>query len=786
MLRSGSRSFRTKLVLAAAATVALVQIVGALVDIYAGFSRLSSEMDVKGRLVVEQTSAAIARPLWDFDDALVEIVLRGLFAITDITRVTILTIEGDIGTEFLADGASGSKATRFYRHPIVVEDSGTLENLGTLEVAFSTAGLRSALLGVIFHKTILLFTVLTVASTALFVVLGRLSKPLEELRNAVYAIEREQFELPVPSRDRQDEIGALANALDELRAREAELAVFRRINTEKSRREGSRIQQALQSTRDAVVLIDETDKIIFINAVASSYFAEFSIGDTLVERRGDERSRADQIRSALLERREIDIEVSIKLQGSTRHFNARTGPIVDSEGTDLGGLFLASDFTEQFEHSREASYLASHDPLTGLLNRRQMDLALAGWTEKADSTIAVMLVDLDHFKGINDTLGHQLGDSLLVAVAHLLVELSMSDDLVIRLGGDEFAILTYGQNSERHLEGIVSRVISTMQGPILLDDRLVQTSISAGIACSSKARGDIDALMRHADLALYEAKKAGRGRYEIYKDQLSATHERRRKMEEYLQAALETDRVFPVFQVQTCIHDGSVVGFEALARWADPDLGMISPVEFIPLAESAQLIAPLTRKILVDACTTANEWSETGFLHRIAVNISPKLFDGAVLGLLEDCLNLTGCCPKRIELEITESVLLSNSSEVKKEIEILRSMGFSIALDDFGIGYSSLNYLRKFPVDKIKIDRTFVRNVASSAQSRAIVTAIAQLGHSLGMKVTGEGAETLEDRMALKGCGVDVIQGFVDGRPAIKSDAQQIILNGLMPQLAVN
>lgn len=786
MVGLGTHTFRTRLVIATAVTVFFVQLLGASVDIYTGYTRLSAEMDVKGRLVVEQTSAAISRPVWDFDDILVEEILESLFGVSDVARVAIVSITGETEVELLADALSEPGALRLYSEPIIIYEGASAETLGVLDVTISTSGLKAELWALAIQKSILVLTILGLASPALYLVLGRLSKPLEDLRNAVRAIEHKEYDLPVPGRDRYDEIGALANALDGLREREAELAVLRRANSEKVIREGKRIQQALHSTRDVVVLVDETDKIIFRNASAKTFFPEFSIGDTLVERRGEKRSRADQVRSALLSRSEIDTEISIVLHGAARHFQARTGPIVDYYGNDLGGLFLASDFTEQFEHSKEASYLASHDPLTGLLNRRQMDVALAEWTEGTDQHVGMLLVDLDHFKEINDTLGHQLGDSLLVEIARLLCELSTPDDLVIRLGGDEFAVVTQGQNSEHHLDVMASTAIDKLQKPLLINGRSVQISISAGIAISATAKTgwSSETLMRHADFALYEAKNGGRGRYEIYKNELSEVYDRRRKMEVSFRTALETDCVFPVYQVQTSIHDGSVVGFEALARWMDPDLGLISPTEFILLAENADLIEPLTRKIMINACETAVEWREHGFHHRIAVNLSPKLFDGTVLGLVKDCLKITGCPSEMIELEITESVLLSNSNVVKKEIEDLRALGLSIALDDFGIGYSSLDYLRRFPVDKIKIDRAFVRDIAKSEQSRAIITAISQLGHSLGMKVTGEGAETSEDRLALANCGVDVVQGFVDGLPTTKSEAEQIFITGSVPRIA--
>ncbi len=785
MIGAGSRSFRTRLVFAAATTVIFVQIIGALIDVYKGYTSLSHEMDAKGELVVGQTAMAISRPLWDFDDILVSEILQSVLKIDDVVRVAIVPTEGKLKKEQFSEVVAAPEDQRIYKQAIMVKDGNTIETLGTFEVAISTDGMWTALETVILHRTILVATILGLASTALYLVLGRLSKPLEDLRNAVYAIEREEFELLVPSRNRKDEIGALANAIEGLRQREAELSILRHANNEKSQREGQRIRQALQSTRDAVVLVDETNTIIFANASAKRNFPVLTIGSELAGGASNSNHETDAIRAALVSRKEMDAEISLDHQDAVRHFQARTGPIVDSFGNDLGGLFLASDITEQFEKSKEASYFASHDPLTGLLNRREMDSALAKWVEDDSQEVGVMLIDLDHFKVVNDNFGHQNGDKLLVEVAKKLTQASQPGDLVIRLGGDEFAIITRGRVSESHLDWIASSAIDALKHPMQFDGRSIQVSISVGIATTATAGWEVQTLLRHADLALYEAKEVGRGRVEIYNNTLLTIHQRRRKMEGRFRDALESDRIFPVYQVQTSIEDGTIVGFESLARWHDPELGNVSPVEFIPLAEKADLIDLLTRKILIETCKTAVKWANLGFEHRIAVNISPKLFNGVVLGLVKDCLALTGCAAESIELEITESVLLCNSSAVRSEINELRSMGITIALDDFGIGYSSLDYLRRFPLDKIKIDRAFVRQVASSGQSRAIVTAISQLGHSLGMKVAGEGAETQEDRMALKRCGVDVVQGFVDGQPTTKSETERTSLSFLTLKKAV-
>lgn len=775
MLQSRSQSFRTRLVVAAAATVVLVQLVGATADIFAGYKKLSAEMDSKGALIVSQTTAAISQPLWDFDQSLVEEIVESLFDVPDVSRVALRNIDGGADFESLVEEESHPGKHRIYSESVVFEDGSTTETLATLEVMISEKGLWSALWQVGYYKIGLLLLTLTCASAGLHVVLGRLSKPLEELRNAVLAIEREELDLSVPGLDRVDEIGALANAIDGLREREAELQLLRRETDEMVRRERKRIRQTLLSTRDAVVLVNEENQVIFNNAPAQMYFDSFALGDRLIERRGSGRSRLDAVRAALMGRQEIDTEIAVEIDGATRHFQVRTGHITDADSSDLGSLFLASDVTEQFVRTEQISYLATHDPLTGLHNRRSMDSVLGQWGADANQIVAIMFIDLDRFKSINDTLGHQLGDDVLKSIADLLGDLSGPDDLVARLGGDEFAVATRGSKAAQRLEHIATKAITRLKAPLELQGQKLHASMSAGIAQINTGDGDTVELIRCADLALYEAKANGCGRCEVFDGALSEARERRRALENNLRAALETDAFFPVYQVQTSILDGTIAGFEALARWTDPVLGPVSPAEFIPIAEKTDLIEPLTRKILIATCEAALEWERMGFSRRIAVNISPKLFNGSVANLVNECLDLTGCPPERLELEITESVLLSDTTNARKEIEQLRAQGLSIALDDFGMGYSSMNYLQRFPVDKIKIDRAFVSQAASSSQTRAIIKAIVQLGHALQMSVTGEGAETEEDRMILSNCGVDAVQGFVDSMPMSKADARQLV-----------
>ena len=409
--------------------------------------------------------------------------------------------------------------------------------------------------------------------------------------------------------------------------------------------------------------------------------------------------------------------------------------------------------------------MAHHDALTGLPNRvlfrEHLRLTLA--RVRRGSGLAVLCLDLDRFKPVNDTLGHPVGDALLRAVAERLQGCVRETDLVARLGGDEFAIIQEGAPQPVDATTLARRVVEAVAEPFDVDGHRIVIGTSIGIALAGDGQTSADALLKSADLALYRAKADGRGAWAFFEAEMDARMQARRLLEIDLRAAL-VDNQFQVFYqplVETA--HGEVSGFEALIRWNHPTRGMVSPAEFIPLAEEIGIIADIGAWVLRRACTDVMSWS--GDL-KVAVNLSPVQFrDKALAQAVARIVSETGMDPRRLELEVTESLLLGNDEAVLAILHDLRAMGVRIAMDDFGTGYSSLSYLRRFPFDKIKIDQSFVREMGVEDDCNAIVRAVVSLGRSLGMAVNAEGVETEQQfaRLCAEGCGE--VQGYLFSKP---------------------
>lgn len=327
-------------------------------------------------------------------------------------------------------------------------------------------------------------------------------------------------------------------------------------------------------------------------------------------------------------------------------------------------------------------------------------------------------------------------------------------------------MLAKGDACKSRLEMLGTCLLQLPSTPLVVMGKTVEAGVSLGVACMPDDADTTAEMLQMADVALYKAKEDGRGRLCVVDDLLRQSVSRQRIIEEALRADLDRgEGLTPVFQKQTCAVTKQVTGFEALARWHLPDGAVVPPDEFIAIVEESGLIEPLTRRILLKSCEFACELAGLGFEGRIAVNASPLLFDGTIMHLVADAMDVTGCEARMLEMEITEQVVLSDRGATLDEIRDLRALGVTVAFDDFGMGYSSLSYLQRFPVDKIKIDRAFVGRISKSPETLAIIQAIVDLSRALGMRVTAEGAETSEDRHMLEGCGVDTIQDWIDGKP---------------------
>ena len=410
-------------------------------------------------------------------------------------------------------------------------------------------------------------------------------------------------------------------------------------------------------------------------------------------------------------------------------------------------------------------HLALHDPLCGLPNRVFFGEHLEGVianVHKGSPAAAVLYIDLDHFKDVNDTLGHPTGDELLRAATQRLTNTVRGDDLVARIGGDEFAVITEVGSDHATLLTIANRLIAAICAPYTISNKTIVIGASIGIAVIHEGIGGAADIMRHADMALYRAKNEGRNRACVYDTAMNTDLLKRKLVENDLRAAIERNELRVAYQPIVNNSGEIVVGVEALCRWTHPQRGEITPSEFIPIAENSGLIIDLGEWVLRRACIDANAWRDVF----VSVNVSPLQFRRAdFVDVVERILAETAFDPTRLELEVTESTLLGNVDTAELAMFRLKALGVRLALDDFGTGYSSLLYLRRFPFDKLKIDRSFVHSIERAADAAAIVHAVVSLGRGLGMKVTAEGVETAEQHLFLRAAGIHSMQGYRFGRP---------------------
>ncbi len=436
------------------------------------------------------------------------------------------------------------------------------------------------------------------------------------------------------------------------------------------------------------------------------------------------------------------------------------------------------------------SYLANHDSLTGLPNRtllyERLQQAMAE-ARRRGHKVAAMFLDLDRFKIINDTLGHSVGDALLREVAALLQLSARGSDTVARLGGDEFMLILNDIKGEDDAARVASKLREALNKPLPIQGRDLYVTGSIGITLFPDDADNIDALLKNADVAMYRAKEQGRNNYRFYTSEMNARAAERLSLENGLRKALARDEFIVYYQPQIDVRNGTIIGVEALLRWQHPELGFITPRQFISLAEETGLIVPIGEWVLHRACADAKAWQDAALRPvRLAVNFSSQQFrQSDIADTLLRTLNVTGLHPRYLALELTESIFMQNTGRVIAMLRSLHAQGVQIALDDFGTGYSSLSYLKRFPLDTLKIDRSFLRHVTSSTSDAALCTAVIAMAHSLGLQVIAEGVEAAEQLAWLRDAGCDAAQGYYIHVPVDEPTMRGILRDGLSTILAM-
>ena len=612
---------------------------------------------------------------------------------------------------------------------------------------------------------------------ALVVLLGRLVLPVQRLTAAVTRLAGGDVTTLVPERGRHDEIGAMAGAVEVFRQNAVEL-----------RQTNMRFDAALSAMSQGLAMYDHEERLVVANARLCE-LSGVSAGDLRVGMTYHEVVGIVAAAGHFPGRTVDEVYAERRKQGLAEwkafSFEAIRGDklVAMSAQPVAGGgsLFILEDITERRRGEARISHMAHHDALTGIPNRVlfQVRLQEALARSRRGEQFAVLYLDLDRFKVVNDTLGHPVGDALLQAVSgRLQVELRETDT-VARLGGDEFAVLQSAADQPRQATALAQRLIEVLGAPYLIGEHQVDVGVSIGIAMTAGDDDEADTLLKNADLALYRAKADGRCTWRFFEPEMDAHMQARRLLELDLRQAIETEQFAVHYQPVMDLRTRRIACFEALVRWHHPGRGLVPPAEFIPLAEEIGLIGQIGEWVLLHACEAAADWPDD---IKVAVNVSAvQLRRGPVLaGVVAEVLRVTGLRAGRLELEITETAMLHDTEETLATLHRIQSLGVSVAMDDFGTGYSSLSHLRRFPFDRVKIDRGFVRDLGErESDCAAIVRAVITLCASLGIAVTAEGVETEAQLAWLAAEGSIEAQGHLFSAP-IPADA----ISGLIETLS--
>ena len=574
------------------------------------------------------------------------------------------------------------------------------------------------------------------------------------------------------------------------RTLEQKLESSERSREELLRNSREALAQVIDTVPAMISAADRQGRCVFVNAyqaaLAGTTPADLA-GQDVTALFGQEQGE----RSRLLDQLVFDsgeplpsFEEEIADSAGVKHvFLTTKSPLRDGSDGVISVLTTSLDITDRKMAESHLRHMAHHDPLTDLPNRillqdrLQRELARG---RRGDRLFALHFLDLDRFKAVNDALGHHLGDRLLQEVSLRLTEVTRTEDTVARLGGDEFAVLQTDVMQQEEAAALAGRIIDSLARPFMCEGHEIAISASVGITLHPKDGGDVDELLRNADLAMYRAKSEGRNGYRFYAADMDIHARETILLEADLRNALGGEQFVLHFQPQVSLRTGQIVGAEALLRWRRPGWGLLRPGEFLPLAEENGLIVAINTWVLREACAQAVVWQKAGLPRlRMAVNLSPIQFRKQdVRELVVQALADTGLDPTLLELELTEGILMHNPEAAAVTLQQLRELGVRFSIDDFGTGYSSLSYVKNFPVDRLKIDQSFVRNLKNDPSDGAIVRAIINLGHSLKLDVIAEGVETIEQLAQLSAERCDEIQGYYFSHPLEADGFQALVERG--------
>jgi diguanylate cyclase (GGDEF)-like protein/PAS domain S-box-containing protein len=559
--------------------------------------------------------------------------------------------------------------------------------------------------------------------------------------------------------------------------------------------EKERALVTLNSIGDAVLCTNIFGNITYLNLVAermTGWLRAEAIGRPLAEvfriiDGGTHQTARDPMEMAVEQNKTVGLTVNCVLvdrDGFESAIEDSAAPIHDRSGRVIGAVIVFHDVSAARAMSMQMTHSAHYDVVTNLPNRLLLNDRITqsiSLAHRQSRPFAVLFLDLDHFKKINDSLGHAAGDELLQSISKRLSGCVRASDTVSRQGGDEFAVLLPEITHAEDAAKCASKIITAFHAPHIIGGRSVHIGASIGISLYPKDGVDAETLIKNADMAMYHAKERGRGNFQFFEAEMNLKAVERQSMESELCRALKENEFLLHYQPKVNLETGEITGVEALIRWEHPDRGLVLPSQFVPIAEDCGLIIPIGRWVMREACTQARAWQDAGLRHlRMAVNVSAVEFrERGFVENVRTILSDTGLEARYLVLELTERVLMANAKSTAAVLDELKAMGVHLAVDDFGTGYSSLSYLRQFPIDVLKIDQSFVQQITSNTDDSTIITAIINMGRSLKHIVIAEGIETDEQRAYLQSHHCDEGQGFLFGRPVAAPQFGRLLQMGI-------
>lgn len=749
------------------------------IQIYSDYRKDLSQIDNRMDVVEAGYSSSLARSLWALDQKLLQTQMEGILSLPDIVHLR-LRIEPD--SELVMGDIPRSAQTRSHSFGLVhmgdeMFELGELTVTADLERVYEEMEHRvGIILATQFLKTFFISILIiwifqhfvtrhlsTMADYARDFSLSNLSRPLE-------------LDRPRTASNESDELGRVTDAINQMRERLNDDM----IRQERDAAEIRKFSKAIEQSPSSVLICDRKWRVEFANqkfTQLTGYNASSILGKhpgALSENDLENRESRHLWQSIRLQVQRVGVwqgEVnSIRKNGERFWEQLIVTPIKDSCGDATGYLILGEDISIRKRYEQQLLRQANYDILTGLPNRMlaldRLKLALAQ-ARRENTQVGVMFLDLDNFKHINDTLGHDAGDNLLIEAARRISSCLRGTSTVARLGGDEFLVILPGLTGTDASSQVADRILKTFAPPYILNGQEVFITTSIGIAVFPVDSDNSGTLLQHADAAMYRAKHKGKSAYAHFTPEMTEVSHERLQMESRLRRAMEQKELELYYQPIVHTDSGNLVAVEALLRWNNPTMGMVMPDRFIPLAEETGLIIPIGEWVLEEACKTAVEWKDiTGRNIGISVNVSPRQFrDPRFPDAVMQALENSGLDAEQLELEITERLILDNSIETAEILRLLDREGIRLSVDDFGTGYSALSYLKSYPFDTLKIDKSFVQDVLKEPEDASLVRAIINMAHSLGLRVIAEGVEDEAQTHFLKAEGCDFSQGYFYSRP---------------------